>query len=188
MSRMFKNVSLKAMTDRRIGPAAPILVMGVTACGKSEIARRVSEMFGVPFIEGDALHPASNIAKMSRSEPLDDADRWPWLAALADDVERRAVETGGAVFSCSALKRVYRRHLRDRLPDLITIFLDLDLETAHKRASHRAGHFMPATLVESQFAILERPRAEQNTVCVDARLPIETVVDRAVLAITSNAR
>lgn len=175
------------MVEGPISSAAPILVMGVTACGKSEIATRLSAALGIPFIEGDALHPPSNIDKMSRGEPLDDNHRWPWLEALAQEAERVAKAQGGVVFSCSALKRAYRRHLRERLPDLITVFLELDLETAQSRASHRSGHFMPASLVESQFSALERPRGEQNTVFVDARLPVEDVVDQALLAITTTA-
>ena len=175
------------MAEGPISRAMPVLVMGVTACGKSEIATRLSTAFGVPFIAGDALPPPGTIDKMSRGAPLTDADRWPWLDALAQEAKRVAKAQGGVVFSCSALKQVYRRHLRERLPDLITVFLELDLETAQNRASHRAGHFMPASLVASQFSALERPQGEQNTVVVDARLPIEDVVDNALLAITTTA-
>lgn len=176
------------MDNQAPGLPAPILVMGVSACGKSEIASRVAANFGVPFIEGDALHPPSNIEKMSNGEPLDDDDRWPWLAALADEVANLTREHRGAVFSCSALKQAYRLRLRERLPDMITVFLDLDFETAKKRASGRAGHFMPAALVESQFETLERPLGERDTVSVDARLAIEDVLDKVLLAVSANAK
>ncbi|NQY40858.1 MAG: gluconokinase [Henriciella sp.] len=166
------------MADRDRHLFAPILVMGVSACGKSEIASRLAATIEVPFVEGDALHPPSNTDKMSRGVPLEDEDRWPWLNALADEVEALAAEKGGAVFSCSALKQSYRSRLRARLPDLITVYLKLDPETAQNRAAGRNGHFMPAALVESQFATLECPRGEQNTVLVDARMPIEEILDR----------
>ena len=160
--------------------------MGVSACGKSEIASRLAATFLVPFIEGDALHPPNNIEKMLKGKPLEDDDRLPWLTALAEEVATRSREHGGAVFSCSALKQPYRLRLRERLPDLITVFLDVDLETVKKRASGRAGHFMPAALVESQFATLERPLGEQETVAVDARLPLEDVLNKVLFAISAN--
>lgn len=164
------------MADREEALFVPILVMGVTACGKSEIASRLATALNVPFVEGDALHPPSNIQKMARGEPLNDDDRWPWLDALASEVASRCAVRGGTVFSCSALKRTYRQELRDKLPNLITVFLELDPETSQNRSSARAGHFMPVSLVESQFATLERPVDEANTLIVDARLPIDDVL------------
>jgi gluconokinase len=171
------------MADREEALSVPILVMGVTACGKSEIASRLAAALDVPFVEGDALHPPSNIQKMARGEPLDDDDRWPWLEALASEVANCCAEQGGAVFSCSALKRTYRHLLRNKLPNLMTVFLELDPETSQKRSSARAGHFMPVSLVESQFATLERPVDETNTFIVDARLPIDDVLDQVQLGL-----
>ena len=184
----FENVLLKSMINPAPGLPAPIMVMGVSACGKSEIASRLAASLGLPFIEGDALHPLSNIEKMSNGEPLEDDDRWPWLAALADEVAKLTSEHGGAVFSCSALKQAYRLRLRERLPDMITVFLDLDFETAKNRASGRAGHFMPAALVESQFATLESPLGEKETIGVNARQPIEDVMEQVLLAVSTNAK
>ena len=180
---MSKIVLPRAMVDREESHSVPILVMGVTACGKSEIASRLAKALDVPFVEGDALHPQSNIQKMARSEPLDDDDRWPWLEALASEVANRCAMRGGAVFSCSALKRTYRHLLRDKLPNLITVFLELDPETSQNRSSARAGHFMPVSLVESQFATLERPEGEPSTLIVDARLPIADVLDQVRLGL-----
>lgn len=183
MKLMSKIALPRVMADRDSGLALPILVMGVTACGKSEIASRLAAALEIPFVEGDAVHPPNNIQKMARGEPLNDDDRRPWLNALASEVATCCAEQGGAVFSCSALKRTYRRSLRDRLPNLITVFLDLDLETSQNRSSARAGHFMPVSLVESQFATLERPVDEPNTLIVDARLPIEDVLDQVELGL-----
>ena len=183
MKRTSKNVLLKVMADQPRDLSAPILVMGVSACGKSEIAGRLATTLEVPCIEGDALHPPGNIEKMSNGVPLEDEDRWPWLDALAGSVETHSGEQGGAVFSCSALKKAYRQRLRDCVPNLITIYLELDIETAQNRASRRAGHFMPAALVESQFSTLEPPLGEPCTISVDARLPIETVLDHVLRAI-----
>ena len=174
------------MADQAPNVSAPVLVMGVSACGKSEIASRLAASLEVPFIEGDALHPPSNIKKMSEGVPLEDEDRWPWLDALASEVETFAAKHGGAVFSCSALKQSYRSHLRKRIPNIITVYLELDVETAQNRASRRAGHFMPAALVESQFATLECPRGEQSTVFIDAKLPIEMVLGHVQTAISGD--
>ena len=175
-----KKISVMIKTDHTPGRGSSIMIMGVTACGKTEIGQRLAPKLGARFIECDALHPEANIDKMQRGLPLTDEDRWPWLEALSDEVCKFNNRQEQVVFSCSALKRVYRDHLRRRLPDLVTVFLDLDHTTSQQRLSSRSDHFMPISLVASQFATLERPEGEFNTLTLDARAPIEAVVQNVL--------
>ena len=154
----------------------PIMVMGISACGKTSIGRTLASQIGGLFIEADGLHPASNVEKMKSGMPLTDTDRAPWLDRLIDEV--RAVSDGRdqVVFSCSALKADYRRTLRNGCPGLVTIFLEIDASTAMARSSAREGHFMPAALVESQIQTLERPDDEPSTASVDAGASMDEVL------------
>ena len=126
--------------------------------------------------EGDDFHPQENVAKMSAGTPLTDDDRVPWLDQLAREVASTAASGRQVVFSCSALKLSYRTRLKATLPDLITVCLTLDAETATRRAGDRADHFMPSALVESQLATLELPEDEPRTVMVDATQPFDHVL------------
>jgi gluconokinase len=153
----------------------PIVVMGVTGCGKSTIGKALGERLGVPYSEADDFHPAANVAKMHGGVPLTDGDRAPWLAAIAS-----SLGTGDLVVSCSALKRVYRDVLRGGNPDAYFVHLVLTPETATARVSGRAGHFMPSTLVASQFAILEPLGEDENGIGVDATLPVEKIVEKVL--------
>ena len=162
---------------------APIMIMGIMASGKSRIGERVAQARGGVFIECDDWHPESNVAKMQAGIPLTDEDRAPWLDRLAREVGR-ATETGPqVVFSCSALKRTYRDRLRAGLPDLTTICLTLDAETAKRRASGRDDHFMPSALVDSQLATLELPQNEPRTRLVDATQDYERVLENVERAL-----
>lgn len=152
-----------------------IVLMGVAGCGKSSVGAALSAALGLPYLDGDDLHPAANIAKMSRGEPLSDADRWPWLALVG-----QSLRTPGIV-GCSALKRVYRE-LIDREASGGVVFVHLSGARAviEARMAARTGHFMPTTLLDSQFATLEKPGADENAVVVDIDQPLRAVVAQIV--------
>lgn len=157
--------------------ATHVVVMGVAGCGKSAVGGRVAGALGLPLVEGDEFHPATNIEKMRRALPLDDADRGGWLDLLAAELARRP---GGAVLTCSALKRAYRDRLRAAAPELRFVHLQLSQEEALRRVRARGGHFYPPSLVASQFEALEDPGGEPGVLGVDASLPLDAVVAQAL--------
>jgi len=131
--------------------------MGVTGCGKTTVGALLADACGWDFRDADDFHPDANIAKMKRGEPLTDEDRWPWLDrlnALIADSERR---TNNLVLACSALKQTYRDRLSRGCATVRFVFLDGDREVIRARLAGRRGHYMNPTLLDSQFAILERP-------------------------------
>ncbi len=149
------------MTNRPL-----IVVMGVSGSGKSTVGVLVAERVGVPFIDADDLHPAANVAKMSAGQPLDDGDRWPWLAAVGDALA--AASESGLVIACSALKRSYRDAIRDRAPSAVFVHLHGERELLAQRLGLRVGHFMPGSLLDSQLATLEPPGDDEGvTVSID---------------------
>lgn len=152
------------------------VVMGVAGSGKSTIGRAVADQLGADFLEGDKFHPEANIAKMSRGEPLTDADRWPWLDRLADELARAEREGRSAVLASSALKRSYRDRLRRGAPDLHLVYLRGDKAVIGERLRARKNHFMPAGLLESQFAALEEPGPDESPLVIDVTPPLETLV------------
>ena len=146
----------------------PLLVIGgVAGCGKTTLAAAVARALGVPFRDGDDLHPPANRAKMAAGQPLTDADRAPWLAACA--AQLAAWGKGGGVISASALKRAYRDSLYAAHPGVRYVLIAITPELATARAAARAGHFWPASLTTSQFAILEPPTPDEaaTTVCAE---------------------
>ncbi len=145
-----------------------IVVMGVAGCGKSTVAGAVCERTGARLIEGDVFHPASNVAKMAAGMPLTDADRQGWLEQLAGELAAAWAANERVVLTCSALKQRYRDTLRAAVPRLGFVYLSLSPEAATARVGSRQGHFMPATLVESQFRDLEPPIGEPDVLVVDA--------------------
>jgi gluconokinase len=150
-----------------------LIVMGVSGCGKSSLAQAVANALQWPFVEGDAFHPPANQAKMKAGTPLTDKDRWGWLAALADQLERHPQ---GAVVSCSALKRSYRDRLRQASGSLRFAWLDLPRDVAIARVAQRGGaHFFPQTLVDNQFATLECPTDEPLVLRLDATAPLPSL-------------
>ena len=152
--------------------AAPLLVvMGVTGSGKSTVGRALAERLGVPFADADDFHGKANIAKMSAGTPLDDEDRRPWLLAIGEWLAEHA--NGGAVVSCSALRRAYRDLLRTPAPTVAFVHLHGDRETVRARVAGREGHFMPESLVASQFATLEPLGADERGVVLDLAAPVE---------------
>ncbi|MCK0196423.1 gluconokinase [Ancylobacter sp. 6x-1] len=158
-----------------------LVVMGVTGCGKSSVAAALAKRIGARLIEGDAFHPPANIARMSAGIPLTDADRAGWLDRLGE--EARACLAGGEVpiVTCSALRRAYRDRLRAAVPGIGFLFLALDRSVAAERVARRPAHFMPPSLVASQFATLEPPFGEASTMTLDATLPLAAIVERATL-------
>ncbi len=159
------------------GPAVAIVVMGVTGCGKTTVGALLAQRLEVPYLEADDFHPAANVAKMKAGIPLTDEDRRPWLAAIAQritaDTDRRPV------VSCSALKRRYRDLLRQADPRIWFLLLAIDKATAAQRVAARPDHFMPASLVASQFADLE-PLCGEPGYTVDATWPPPDIATAAV--------
>jgi len=145
-----------------------IVVMGVTGCGKSVVGSAIAGRLHANFIEGDRFHPPENIGLMSRGTPLTDDNRAGWLDLIGAELAKTVNSGHRVVAGCSALKRAYRDRLRARNPGLIFVFLEIDPETAHIRVASRKGHFMPASLVGSQFADLEPPASDENAITLDA--------------------
>jgi gluconokinase len=146
--------------------AVKVLVMtGVAGAGKTTVGQAAAAALGWPFVEGDDLHPAANVAKMAAGQPLDDADRAPWLEAIAGRIDAWLADGEGGVITCSALKRAYRDRLRR--PGVRFVFLAASPDEATRRLANRPGHFMPASLAASQFAALERPGEDEGALVLD---------------------
>ncbi|PJN22106.1 gluconokinase [Kitasatospora sp. CB02891] len=162
-----------------------IVVMGVSGVGKTTVARLLAHRLGLPYAEADDFHPAANIAKMSAGTPLDDDDREPWLRALGAWLGERAAAGTGGVVTCSALKRSYRDILRDACPEAFFLHLTGSHELVGDRIAHRTGHFMPPSLLDSQYATLEPLRADESGTVLDVDADPDTLVDRAVAALSN---
>jgi len=154
-----------------------LVVMGVSGSGKTETSHAVADALGFRHIEADHFHPEENVARMRAGTPLSDADRVEWLQRLVIEMQRAIDDDVGFVLACSALKRRYRDLLRDAVPGLCFAHLSIDYETAIQRVGGRAGHFMPISLVDSQFATLESPAGEPHVLVVDASQPREQVLN-----------
>lgn len=159
------------------------MLMGVSGCGKSTLAARLASTLGWPFQEGDALHPPANIAKMAAGHPLDDADRAPWLDAVAAWIDARQAAGEAGIVTCSALRRAYRAAVCGERPQVRTVFLDGSRDLIARRLAARPDHFMPASLLASQFAALEPPDANEGAIIVDAGLAIEDQAARVIAAL-----
>ncbi len=141
-----------------------LVVMGVAGCGKSTIGRVLAERLDTAYIEGDRFHPKANIEKMSRGIPLTDTDRAPWITAVGAAI---AAKKGPSVTSCSALRRLYRQWLRDTAGgELLFVHLAGRPDLIAQRMANRTGHFMPLSLIDSQFETLEPPGADENAITV----------------------
>jgi gluconokinase len=159
------------------------VVMGVAGSGKTTVGQALACRLGWNFQEGDALHPPENVAKMRAGKPLDDDDRAPWLGAVAACVDawRRHGEAG--IVSCSALKRRYREAIIGEHPGIRLIYLDAPRALLAERLARRPGHFMPASLLDSQLATLEPPDPDENAVTVAAGSSLERIIDYIVAAL-----
>jgi gluconokinase len=162
--------------------AGAAVVMGVASCGKTTLGEALAARLGARFIEGDSLHGPENVAKMSRGIPLTDDDRWPWL----DRVGLSLARAGGAIASCSALKRAYRQRIAAAAGRPVC-FLHLFGEKAllQQRIAARQGHFMPASLLDSQLATLEMPAPEESALTIDIALPLPEQVALATAFLLS---
>lgn len=145
---------------------AAILVMGVSGSGKSTIGAGLAQALGGAFLDGDDYHPQSNVDHMAAGLPLTDEMRWPWLDHLAQAVNRKRVNRP-TVFACSALRKTYRDHLRAATPELKVMYLDAPYDVVAVRLAKRTDHYMPASLLESQYATLEVPQNPTATASID---------------------
>jgi gluconokinase len=178
------------MTESDVRP--PVLVMGVSGSGKSTIGQSLADALveqgeACVFVDADDLHPAVNKEKMRQGIPLTDEDRWPWLVACADRIAEIEESGSRCVMANSALKRVYRDRLRERAPGLVIAFLDGSRELIAERQSHRRHEYMPTSLLDSQFATLERPQPDEAAVSVSIEGPVDDTVATilAALSVTS---
>lgn len=167
-------------------PATPtIVVMGVSGSGKSHLGAALARACGVDFVEGDDLHPPANIAKMSAGIPLDDADRQPWLDALAAAIAAHRGQ--GVVVACSALRRAYRDRLRQADQALRLLYLRVPRDELARRMRERR-HFMPPALLGSQLATLEEPAMDEHAIVLEADADLAATVARATQALSPTAR
>jgi gluconokinase len=163
--------------------ARALVVMGVSGSGKSTIAEKLAARLDWAFADGDSFHPACNVAKMSAGHPLSDEDRWPWLQAIADEIDRVIDAGGHVVVACSALKRAYRDVLVHGRDDVRIVYLDGSPELIASRMAARKGHFMPPGLLDSQFATLQPPDADENPIAVSIDASVEAIIDAIVAQI-----
>ena len=161
------------------GPCA-LVVMGVSGSGKSTIADHLARRLGWRYEDGDRFHPPANVAKMSAGHPLTDEDRWPWLQAIADEIDRLSATGQRAVIACSALKRAYRDILVHGRDDIRIVFLNGTQELISERLAARKGHFMPPGLLTSQFGTLEPPQPDERPIIVSIDASVEAIVDDIV--------
>jgi gluconokinase len=162
-----------------------VIVMGVSGCGKTTVGRLLARELGYEFLDADDLHPQANVAKMAQGVALTDDDRWPWLDAIVAAMHERAARGCGAVIACSALKVAYRERLRrggGAVEEVRIVYLKGDAATIAPRVASRSGHYMPASLLASQFAALEEPR---DAIVVDIRQPSVDQVRHAAAALRS---
>jgi gluconokinase len=154
--------------------------MGVSGSGKSTIASMLAHRLHWIYEDGDWFHPASNVEKMHHGEPLTDADRWPWLRAIAAWIDETRQVGNHGIVACSALKRAYRDILVGERKDVEIVFLNGDRDLIARRIAARNGHFMPASLLESQFAALETPAADEHPIVVSIAPHPREIVDDIV--------
>ena len=169
------------MADEPSKPPSALVVMGVSGSGKTTIASALADRLRWTFEDGDKFHPKSNVEKMSAGQPLTDEDRWPWLNAIADEIERVCKAGGHAVVACSALKRAYRDVLLRGRDDVRLIYLSGTQDLIARRLALRKNHFMPPGLLASQFKTLQAPGADENPVTVSIDASVDAVVDDIVV-------
>jgi carbohydrate kinase (thermoresistant glucokinase family) len=157
-----------------------LVLMGVSGSGKTTIAERLAQRLGWQFQEGDALHPPATVAKMASGTPLTDADRGPWLHAIAALIDKWRASGQDGIVTCSALKRSYRRILIDDRPELRLVYLQADKSLLAERLAKRRGHFMPASLLDSQLATLEEPGPDEHPIIAHVGPSPETIVNEII--------
>lgn len=165
--------------------ASPIVVMGVSGSGKSTVGAALAQRLRVPFADADDFHPPANVAKMSSGEPLDDDDRYPWLEAIGQWL---ADHRDGGVMSCSALKRRYRDQLRRHCAEVEFLHLSGTSEVIGRRQASRPGHFMPASLLASQFKTLEPLEPDERGTDIDVDQNIDAIIETFVASADTTTR
>jgi gluconokinase len=167
-------------------PLSVVLIMGVTSSGKSTVGEGLAERLGWVFRDADSFHPPENVAKMSSGQPLNDDDRKPWLQAIAHFIDEAGAQNNPAVVTCSALKRAYREVIVGSRQHVALVHLVGDKQLIAARMAARKNHFMPTSLLDSQFATLEAPQDDENPfrVAIDQQpaVMIQTIVDGLKLA------
>jgi len=161
-----------------------VIVMGVSGSGKTTIAEALAEKLGYACEDGDAYHPEANVAKMHSGVPLTDEDRWPWLRAIAQAIDRKAEAGTQVVIACSALKRAYREILVHGRDDIRIVYLRGSRDLIAKRLALRTHHFMPVSLLDSQFAAIDEPSPAEHVITVE----IDATVDEIVAQIIGQLR
>ncbi|GAB78589.1 gluconokinase [Austwickia chelonae] len=170
-----------------MGNDAPlVVVMGVCGSGKSTVGQELAERLAVPFADADEFHPPANIDKMAAGHALDDTDRAPWLAAIGIWLAEH--HRAGAVVTCSALKHIYRDMLRAQAPGIFLVHLAGDPQVVTERVCARTDHFMPASLIDSQYATLEPLSADEHGITLDLALSVDDLVAAAHAAVQAPAR
>ncbi len=178
----------EVLIDQHPANNRPVIavVMGVSGSGKTTVASLLADTFGWAFQEGDKLHPPANVEKMSRGTPLTDADRLPWLRKIAEVIDGWRAQGQSGVVTCSALKRSYRDIIAGDRPDVRLIYLKGSPDLIRRRMAQRHGHFMPSSLLDSQFSILEEPSPDENAIVVDIGRPPEQIAGEIADRITND--
>jgi carbohydrate kinase (thermoresistant glucokinase family) len=162
-----------------------IIVMGVSGSGKSTIGALIAGALGVPFVDGDSLHPRSNVEKMAGGHPLNDDDRWPWLATVGTTLADAGQQGSGMVIACSALKRVYRDAIRKTAPATRFVHLSGSRDVLASRLEGRSDHFMPPALLDSQLSTLEPLEDDEPGIVVDIDQTVTAIVAEAAAALST---
>lgn len=168
-----------AADPNSIHPCDIVVVMGVSGSGKTLVGEALAKEMGARFVEGDTYHPVQNIERMASGLPLRDEDRWGWLDAIAVEIAHAERDGSRLVVACSALKRAYRDRLRRASRRIAFVYLDVARDVAADRVANRKGHFMPASLIDSQFAALEPPGVDEAAIRLDATRNLDELVSAA---------
>ncbi len=164
---------------------AVVVIMGVSGCGKTTVGVAVAQKLGASFYDGDDFHPPQNVAKMSNGIPLDDDDRYPWLARLHDLIADHLARGETAVIACSALKKKYRDQLRQGNDGVRIVYLQGSLNLIWERMAARQAHYMKADMLQSQFETLQPP-SPHNTLIISVEHSVDSIVDYILQSIVSN--
>lgn len=168
-------------------PTRAIVIMGVSGVGKTTTGEMLAKRLGWAFSDGDAFHPPANVEKMRSGMPLNDDDRTPWLARIAEEIDRHRASGRGFIVACSALKRAYRKVLIGDRDDVRLVYLRGGRDLVMSRLAQRKGHYFPPSLLDSQFATLEEPDGSERALTVVVDKPADAIVDEIVILLRGEA-